>query len=136
MANSNVLLDAASVQVIDLATNTYRVNSGIGTITLQANVADYESFKSIASGAGTVLTLPQTTVWFLYVKNLDLSALITVQVQVTGGTLITAANSPVLNPGGVYIYANSSEGAPTGGIVGVTLVSNVGNTAVELLTAG
>lgn len=136
MANVNVLLDAASVQVIDLATNTYRVNSPVGTITLAATVADYESYRIISGGAGNALVIPAATIWFLYVKNLDPVATITVQVQPTGGALPTAVNSPILNPGGVYIYANSSEGSPTGGIIGVTLSSSVGNTAVELLMAG
>jgi hypothetical protein len=134
MANNvNVILDAASVQVIDTVTNTYRVNSAIGAITLTANVANYQSFAVIASSPGTVLTLPATKIWFLYVKNLDATANLTVQFQAFGGSLNTAANSEILTPGGVKIYANSSEGA--GGIIAVTLISSSGPTAAEVLLA-
>lgn len=133
MPNVNVLLDAASVQVIDLATNNYRVNTGIGTITLPASVAAYDSCLNVAISPGTVLSLPTTTVWFFYVKNLDAAANITVQFQVTGGSLNSAANSEVLAPGGVKLFCNPTEAAH--GIIAVTLISSVGNTAVEVLTA-
>lgn len=136
MANANVLLDAASIQIIDLATNTYRVNTPVGTITLAAGLADYRAFVGIATGAGTSIPLATPTVWFVYIKNLDPVATITVQVQVTGGALNSAVNSPILNPGGVLIYANATQGAPTGGIIAITLISTVANSAVELLTAG
>lgn len=131
MPNVSTILDSASVQVIDTATSTYRVNSPIGNITLSATVADYQSYRLIANGGGTSLTLPAATVWFVYVKNLDAAANLTVQFQVTGGSLNSAANSEVLTPGGVKIYANPSEGA--GGIIAITLVSSVGNTPAEIL---
>ena len=135
MPNLNVILDAANIQVIDTAStaypNQYRVNSPIGDITLAASVARYESYFNVASSSGTSLNLPATTLWAFYVKNLDAVANITVQIQATGGSLTSAANSPILTPGGVYIYWNPSEGA--GGIIAATLISSVGNTAVELL---
>lgn len=134
MANINVLLNSASIQVLDQATSTYRVNSPVGTITLSANTSSYDSFGLIASGAGTVLDLPQTTIWVAYVKNLDAAANLTVQVQVTGGALQTAVNSPILPPGGVWMYFTPVETA--GGIIAMTLVSSVGGTAAEILLAG
>lgn len=133
MSNSNVILDSASVQIIDQATSVYRVNSPVGSVTLGANKSTYESYANIASGAGTSLTLPAATVWAVYIKNLDAVAALTVQVQPTGGALPSAANSPVIVPGGVYIYWNPTEGA--GGVTAVTLVSSVGNTAAEILLA-
>ena len=133
MANVNAILDAASVQIVDIATNTYRVNSPVGDITLAATKAAYESYFNVAGGAGTALSLPAATIWFLYVKNLDTTANLTVQFQATGGSLNSAANSEILTPGGVKIYANPSEGA--GGIIAVTLISSVGSTAAEILMA-
>ena len=125
------------MQVVDTAStvnpNVYRVNSPVGAITLGATKAAYESYFNVAGGAGTVLSLPAATVWVVYVKNLDAAANLTVQVQPTGGALPSAANSPVLTPGGVYVYWNTSEGA--GGVTAVTLVSSVGNTAAEILLA-
>jgi hypothetical protein len=130
--NVSVILDAASVQVIDTVTSTYRVNSAIGDITLNANEASYQSFLPVAT-AGTALTLPTTTIWVVYVKNLDAAATLTVQVQPTGGALPSAANSPVLPPGGVYIYWAPLE--TSGGITAVTLKSSAGPTAAEVLLA-
>ena len=133
MANNiNCVLDSASVQVIDTVTNTYRVNSAIGSITLAANEASYQSFAPIAT-AGTALTLPAATIWVVYVKNLDAVATLTVQVQPTGGALPSAANSPLLPPGGVYIYWAPLE--TSGGIIAVTLKSSAGPTAAEVLLA-
>ena len=133
MANNiNCVLDSASVQVIDTVTNTYRVNSAIGSITLAANEASYQSFAPIAT-AGTALTLPAATIWVVYVKNLDPTATLTVQVQPTGGALPSAANSPLLPPGGVYIYWAPLE--TSGGIIAVTLKSSAGPTAAEVLLA-
>lgn len=137
MPNLSVQLNAASIQVIDTGNaaypSAYRVNSPVGDITLTASKADYQSYANIASSSGTTLTLPAATIWFLYVKNLDAVANLTVRFQATGGILNTAANSEILTPGGVKIYANPSEGA--GGIIAVTLISSVGNTAAEILMA-
>jgi len=137
MANVNVILDAASVQIVDTAStvnpNAYRVNSPIGEITLAATKAAYESYFNVAGGAGTSLSLPAATIWFLYVKNLDAVANLTIQFQAAGGSLNSSANSEILTPGGVKIYANASEGA--GGISAITLISSVGNTAAEILLA-
>ena len=133
MSNVNVLLDAASVQIIDLATNTYRVNTGIGTVTLTASNALYGEYTTVPVSPGIPLSLPDTTVWVVYIKNLSATANITVQIQAAGGTLASAANSPILVPGAVYIYWSPSESA--GGITGVTLISSSGNAPVEVLVA-
>jgi hypothetical protein len=132
MSNVNVILDSASVQVIDITSSTYRVNSPVGNITLVGSEASYQSFAAIAT-AGPALTLPATTIWVVYVKNLDAAATLTVQVQPTGGALPSAANSPVLPPGGVYIYWAPVESS--GGITAVTLKSSAGPTAAEILLA-
>ena len=131
--NVNVVLDSASIQVIDQTNNVYRVNSPVGDVTLTANEANYQSYAVIASGGGTALILPASKVWVVYVKNLDAAANLTVQVQPFGGALPSAANSPILTPGGVYIYWDPSEGA--GGVIAVTLISSVGSTAAEVLLA-
>lgn len=133
MPNASVILDSASVQVIDSATSTYRVNSPIGNITLSATSAVYESYTLVPASPGGALAMPASTMWVVYVKNLDPTAIITVQVQPAGGALPSAVNSPKLPPGAVYIYWSPLE--TSGGIVGVTLISSVGNTPVEVLLA-
>lgn len=131
--NVNVQLTGASITVLDQATSTYRVNSPIGTLTLAATSATYDSFVPIANGAGTVLDLPASPVQLVYVKNLDGAANLTVQLTVQGGAQISVANSPVLLPGGVFMYWNVVE--TTNGIVAVTLISSVNGTAAEVLLA-
>jgi hypothetical protein len=135
MANVNVLLNSASIQVLDGATLTYRINTPVGTVTLPATAADYDSFVQIAGGAGTILDLPGPTAWFVYVKNLDVAANLSVLFQVTGGALLTLANAPMLTPGGVFIYANPIEFAGAG-MIAITLVSSAGPSPAEILLAG
>ena len=135
MANANVLLDAASGQIIDLATNTYRVNFPFGTITFPSAVNEYRPFEGITNGVGSTVTFPTVPCWVVYVKNLDPSATVTVIATVVGGATPLAANSPLLNPGGVWIYWNATE-TPAGGLVALSLVSSVVNSYVEILLAG
>ena len=133
MANVNVVLNSASIQVLDLTTNLFRINSPVGTITLAATASFYEPYFQAAVSPGSVLSLPAATVWVVYVKNLHASANIQVQFTVTGGTQITAAQSPLLPPGGVFMYWNASEGA--GGITAVTLIGSVSASAEVLLAS-
>lgn len=133
MANINVSLNSASIQVLDQASNLFRVNSVVGTITLAATASFYDAYLQAGSGAGTVLTLPAAQIWVVYVKNLHASQTLTVQLTVIGGVQISAANSPILPPGGVFMYWNPVETA--GGITGVTLIGSAGNTSAEVLLA-
>lgn len=132
MSNVNIVLDSASVQVIDITSSAYQVNSPVGNITLVGTDASYQSYAQIAT-AGTALTLPATTVWVVYVKNLSTTATITVRMQVTGGSLPAAADSPLLPAGGVFLYWAPVE--TSGGIIGVTLVSSAGPSPAEVLLA-
>jgi len=133
MANISVLLNSASIQVLDQTTNLFRLNSVVGTVTLQATASFYDAYLQAAAGAGTVLALPAATVWVVYVKNLHATQNLTVQLTVAGGVQISAANSPILVPGGVFMYWNPAEAA--GGITGVTLVGSGASTSAEVLLA-
>lgn len=132
MANVNVQLNGASIQVLD-QNNVFRVNSPVGQVTLPGNTAFYDSFLSVATSPGTVLTLPATTVWVVYVNNLSGSLNLTVQLTVAGGVQISAVNSPVLMPGAVFMYWNPVENS--GGITGVTLIGSATCPAEVLLAA-
>jgi hypothetical protein len=133
MANVNAQLASATIQVLDITTLTYRVNSPVGTLTLAATAATYDSFVTIVNGAGTALDLPATNVFVVYVKNLDAAATLTVIFQAQGGALLSAANSPVLLPNGVFMYWNTVE--TSNGISAVTLVSSAATSAAEILLA-
>jgi hypothetical protein len=133
VANVNVVLNSASLQVLDLTTNLFRLNSPVGTVTLAATSAFYDAYFLAAAGAGTVLTLPAATVWIVYVKNLHATQNVQVLFAAVGGALLSAANSPLVVPGGVFMYWNPSEAA--GGITAVTLIGSGANTACEVLLA-
>src|ERR1700675_476532 len=115
MPNINVVLNSASIQVLDLVTNLFRINSSIGTVSLPALAASYDAYLQVPGGAGSVLDLPTATIWVMYVKNIDLTNGLTVQSLVSG-VLGTVA---VLGPGGVCLVWNSVE--TSAGITGVTL---------------
>lgn len=133
MANVNVNLAGMSLQVFDIVGSFFRVNVQQSVLTLAASVALYESYFPVVSGAGSSITLPATTVWFAVVHNLSATNSVTVQTQATGGALVSAANSLILAPGGIWLYANNSESA--GGLVALTLVSNAASSPVEILLA-
>jgi hypothetical protein len=133
VANINVVLNSASIQVLDLTTNLFRLNSTVGTVTLAATTSFYDAYFLAGTGAGTVVTLPAATVWVVYVKNLHATQNVTVQLTVAGGAQISAANSPIVVPGGVFMYWNPSEGA--GGVTGVTLIGSGASTTCEVLAA-
>lgn len=138
MANLSVILSGATLQVIDTSASTTPVNFSLNNPTLPAAVESFIDYLPIANGAGTVLTLPAATIWVFAVRNLGgingtPAGNITIQVQVTGGALPAAANSPVIAPAGVYAFWNQTEGA--NGIIAVTLVASVNLTPVAILMA-
>ena len=119
--------------MLDQTSNLFRLNGVVGTVTLQATASFYDAYLQAAAGGGTVLALPAATVWVVYVKNLHATQNLTVQLTVAGGVQISAANSPILVPGGVFMYWNPAEAA--GGVTGVTLVGSGANTSAEVLLA-
>lgn len=136
-ANINVILNGASIQVVNTNDSTTRVNSSAGNPTLSASESTYMDFLPIAV-AGTVLTLPVATIYVLYIRNLGginsaPSGSITVSFTASGGAQVAAANAPVILPGGVFAIWNSSNSS--GGITAVTLTASTANTPVEVLMA-
>lgn len=137
-SNLNVVLSSAILQVILNSDSSARVNSNQASPTLAAAEASYIDFFPVAAGGGSVMPLVAATVWVLAIRNLggqngSPAGNITVQAQPVGGALPSAANSPIVLPGGVYIYWQTAETA--GGIVAVTLVASIAATPVEFLSA-
>lgn len=138
MANLNVILSGATIQVVNTVDSTTRVNSAQGNPTLPAAEDFYNLFFPIAAGGGTVITLPAATVWVAHVRNLGgingtPAGNITVRFTATGGAQIAVADSPIIVPNGVFSYWNPTEGA--GGLTGLTLIASVASTPVEILLA-
>lgn len=137
-SNLNVILQGAQMNVVQLSDSTTRVSANLNNPTLPANESTYIDYLPIAAGAGTVLTLPNPTIWVFAIRNLGgingtPAGNVTIQVQVTGGALSAVANSETLAPNGVKLFWNVTEGA--NGIIAVTLVASIANTPVELLMA-
>lgn len=125
------------MQVIDTATATTPVNFSLNNPTLPAAVETFIDFFPVPAGA-TPLTLPAATIWVLGIRNLGgingtPAGNVTVQVQVTGGALNTAANSEVIAPGGVKLFWNQTEAA--NGIIAVSVSASVANTPIAILMA-
>ena len=133
MANISVILNSASIQVLDQSTNLFRINGPIGTVTLAGTSSFYDAYFQAPVSPGTVLALPAATIWVVYVKNLHATLNLQVLFAVTGGVLLTAANSPLLVPGAVFMYWCPAEAA--GGITAVTLIGSGANTSCEVLLA-
>jgi hypothetical protein len=137
-SNLSVILSGPSMQIVNTTDSTTRANAPLNSPTLPAAEATFIDFLPIAAGAGTILTLPAATIWVFGVQNLggvngSPAGNITIQIQVTGGALQTAVNSPVIAPLGVYLFWNQVETA--NGIIAVTLVASVANTPVQLMMA-
>ena len=137
MANLAVTLSGATIQVINSADSSVRVNSSWASPSLSASVETYIDFLPVTVGA-LALTLPAATIWVFGLRNLGgingtPAGNITVQYQVTGGALPTTANSPIVLPNGIFAYWQTTETA--GGIVAVTLTASIANTPVELIMA-
>lgn len=135
-SNLNIILSGAAWQVVDNTSSTTPVNFSLSNPTLGGSVESFIDYLPVAAGGGTVLTLPAATIWVLGIKNLgginaSPAGNITVQIQVTGGVLQTAANSPVIAPNGVFLYWQPTESA--NGIIAVTLVASIANTPVALI---
>lgn len=133
-SNINVMLNGAAIQVLDLTTNLFRINSNVGQITLAATASFYDAYLQVATTPGTTLALPATPSYVVYVNNLSSLYTLTVQLTVNGGTQISVGNSPVLPPGSVFMYWSSTE-SYGGGISGVTLIGSALCPAEVLLAA-
>lgn len=136
-SNLNVILSGATLQVVNTTDSSIPVNSSLASPTLPASQQEYLRFFPVPAGA-TVLNLPAATIWVFALRNLGgingtPAGNITVQYQVTGGALNTAANSPVVTPNGVFIFWQPVETA--NGIIAVTLSASIASTPAEILMA-
>lgn len=136
-ATLNVSLAGAVIQVVNLADSSVPVNSSLASPTLPATVQEYLRFFPVPA-APVALTLPATTIWAFILRNLGgiggtPAGNITVQFQVTGGVLNTAANSEVVPPNGIKIFLAPVETA--NGIIAVTVGASIANTPAEILMA-
>ena len=130
MANINVQLIGASLQVVDNTGTVTRVNSNLGVLLFAGTSSFYDSYYQVGTSPVS-LTLPGTTVQVLYVRNLHATQTVTVTATPSGGASVTLG---VLQPGGLVFYLN--PGTTSGGYTAVSLSASGPSTPVELLLAG
>jgi hypothetical protein len=129
LSNANVILNGASIQVINQTSSAQQVNSSAGNPTFSATYVYYNAYENIGTSPAT-LTLPDTTVWVAWVKNLSATANLTVTpTPVAGGTPL----GYILVPGGVWAYWNPAKTA--GGLSAISLTASALATPVEVLLA-
>ncbi len=134
MSNVNAQLAGANVQVIDNTASVQRVNSPIATLVAQATACIYEPYILVNNAAPTVLTLPASPCWTLFVRNISSSNNISITITPNGGA---AWISPfVLVPAGIFLtipnYASNPSG---GGFTAVSLQASATATYAEVLLA-
>lgn len=133
MANNNIQLSGASLQIIDSNASVTRVNSAIATLIAQAGASLYDAYLTVGTSPLAV-TLPAATCFNLYVRNISGSATVNVTLTPAGGS---AWVSPlVLYPTAAVIYLGTYSSNPTaGGYTALTLQASAASTNVELLAA-
>lgn len=134
MANINAQLVGANLQVIDNAASTQRVNSPIASLVAQCTASFYDAYFAVSNGAPTAITLPATTVWVFFVRNLSGTNTITIVGTPAGGS--AWASGYVLPPSGLFgTIATFATNPGSGGFTAISLGSSGAGTFAELFLA-
>jgi hypothetical protein len=134
MANVNVQLAGASLQVIDNAASTQRVNSPITTIVGQVTASFYDAYFLVPNPGPVSLVLPAATVWNVVIRNINATNTISITATPTGGA--PWASPLVLAPNSIFIYMATYSSSPAaGGVTAISIGSNGANTYAEILLA-
>lgn len=132
MANNNVQLAGANVQVIDNASSIQRVNSPIATVVAQTAATFYDPYFLVANPGPSALTLPGATVWNVFIRNISGSNTISVTATPQGGA--AWASPYVMPPNSVFlIMATFASNPGAGGISALSLGSSGANTFAEIM---
>jgi hypothetical protein len=123
MPNVNIVA-AVSLQAVDITAAVTVVNRIVQGIQLAGTGYLYEDFLQVPV-AGITISLPNTTVWSVYVRNLGVNN-VTVNFTPAGG----ASEFIVVLPSGFFWYHQIAETA--GGITALSLTAAVGTTPVEV----
>jgi hypothetical protein len=134
VANLNVQLSGATLQVLDNSVSVQRVNSPIATPVAQVTADGYYSYYLVANPGPASVVLPAATVWTVFVRNISGSNTISITLTPTGGA---AWGSPyVLAPSGIFLSIVSYSTNPSaGGFTAMSLGSSGAGTYAEILLA-
>ena len=134
MANVNVQLASAALQIIDNAASIQRVNSPITTIIGQVNAAFYDPFILIPNPGPLSLVMPAAVVWLVVIRNTNGTNTISITGTPAGGA--AWASPYVLPPNGIFLtMATFASNPAAGGFSAISVSSNGANTYAEVLLA-
>ena len=115
MANVNFSVSGAALVITSAATSSQIVNSNSGSPTLASTVSVYEVLHLTGS---TLLTLPNATVFAVWIRNLTAGQTVECKLTPAGGA--APANGLILLSNGLFTYINTAE--TSGGVSAITLI--------------
>jgi hypothetical protein len=134
-ATVNCLLSPCSIIATNVATSSAIVTTNPGSPQAGAMVVGYDAYSVIPNGAPYAVTLPTTTIYAVYLRNLGATNNLEVFLTPSGGSAWTSP--AILIPGGVFIYWTPYTTAPgSGGFTALSLQAVGGSTPAEIFLAG
>ena len=127
MANTNINL-SYNIAATDIAANVNVFTRNISGFQLAATLWAASDFFQVPTSP-TSISLPATTIYFVYVRNLGANN-VTLSYTPTGGSSTSLVLLPTgSNIGGIFLYGLSAETA--GGITAMSLQASTATTPVE-----
>lgn len=134
-ASVNCLLSPCTITANSVATAAALVTTSAGSPQAGASTIEYDAYSVIPSGSPVNLTLPTTTVFAVYIRNLGNTNNLTVTCTPSGGS--AWASPLILLPNAVYVYWTPYSSTPgSGGFTAITLQGSGGSTMAEVFLAG
>lgn len=127
MSNVAINLNYA-IQAVDVTAAVTVFNRTVSGFQLTATVWSASDFFQVGTSA-TTISLPSSTVYFVYARNLGTNN-VTLNYTPTGGSSTSLVLLPVgSNIGGVFLYGLSAETA--GGITAMSATASTATTPIE-----
>lgn len=134
MANLNIQLSGATLQVIDNAASVQRVNSPLTALVGQVSSSYYNPYYLVANPGSANFPIPLPQIWQVWIRNI--SSANTISITCTPFSGAPWATPLVLVPNGLFVYmATYSANPSTGGIGALSLTSSGAATYAEILVA-
>lgn len=130
MANKITNTLVANITATEDSTQNVIINRSTGNPAIDSSAAVISEYQLLAGA--TVIGLPNTLAYQVYIKNLDTAKTITVNWTPNGGA---AANVIVLQPGDQIIFWTTT-GVTGSGITTLTLTPSAAGALVEVFLGG
>lgn len=134
MANLNVQIAGATVQIIDNSVSVIRVNTPIANVVGQVSASIYDAYYLVTNPGPAAFGLPAATVWTVYIRNISGTNSVSVVLTPAGGTAWTSPY--VMPPNSIfYIGASYSSNPASGGFTAMSLGSSGAGTYAEVMVS-